>query len=286
MVAAKPAAAATATAAATTGGVSAGATSSSLTKRVLRLDAGDAWHRVIKYLMALPLLLYSVSFLFDKHKLNFLRVPLLNGQTRDLLYAVAKDGLIVPIRETETDKWPENNGWSIIDFHAFAAMALLLCVVFQKQSAMWMLTDFKGWVTAHRYVGRVAMGLVAIMCYYGWEMARFITLKRFDVFIYLFIAPFATFSVLLYATASPKWIAYHRLFANMLVKGVVGTPLARLAGMLLQSFHSEQPNDRDRDYYYGIGMVTLVLGLWQVIELGWFAVIERKQLAASAKKHA
>ena len=62
----------------------------------------------------------------------------------------------------------------------------------------------------------------------------------------------------------------------MLFKGVVGTPMARIAGMIMQSFASS-PAAWPTDYYLGIGFVTVILGLWQVAELVWFFVVERRQ---------
>ena len=53
----------------------------------------------------------------------------------------------------------------------------------------------------------------------GYLMAEYSTLQHFDIFIYLFAAPFAFFAVAIYFTASAKRIQYHRLFGNMMLKG-------------------------------------------------------------------
>ena len=205
-----------------------------------------------------------------------------NGQVIEVhfLYALAKDRLSVPVYNKADEPWPEGDGWTIIDYHAYAAMILLFGVIFQKQSVPLMMNAFPKWVFWHRWVGRVCLVSIGIMSWYGYEMAPLIKIAHFaDTFIYLFIAPFVTFAIGLYATASPQYIHYHRLFGNMLVKGVVGTPLARMCATILQSNPNHSPLDHASDYYLGIGFVTLVLGAWQVLELVIFFWFERSGMA-------
>ena len=48
----------------------------------------------------------------------------------------------------------------------------------------------------------------------------------------------------------------------MLLKGCIATPLARIAGSILQGQGFENSNG----YYVGIGSVTIIISIWQIID--------------------
>lgn len=97
----------------------------------------------------------------------------------------------------------------------------------------------------------------------GLLMGPYPTLPHFRTFIWFFAAPWAAWLVLLYLTASPARIFYHRLLANTTVKGCLAVPLSRLGGSLLQ--HAGWPESDG--YYIGIGAATLGVGLWVVADI-------------------
>ena len=66
----------------------------------------------------------------------------------------------------------------------------------------------------------------------------------------------------IYGYAKQKTIHLHRYFGNMLLKGCIATPLARIAGSILQGQGFENSNG----YYVGIGSVTIIISIWQIID--------------------
>jgi hypothetical protein len=85
---------------------------------------------------------------------------------------------------------------------------------------------------------------------------------NFTTFNWFFFAPWVFMFVGIYGCASSKLLCYHRFFGNMLLKGCIATPLARLAGAALQRQGWEDASG----YYNGIGMVTMVISVWQITD--------------------
>jgi hypothetical protein len=255
-------------------------------------------HSLVKFVLFVPMALYFVSFLFDvraararrestdaappasqTHRLTFERV-LRRGpddlpQEIDLLWARAKDTLMVSVTNyyDPNDKlveWPEGKGWTIIDFHAYPAMLLLACALFQKESARWMAQRYAKWVGVHRWTGRLGLAMLPAMMWYANQMKPLISVVHFQQVMHYFMLPFCAFALGLYLTASPPYIAYHRLFGNMMLKACVGTPLARIVAAIIQE--RSVVRDRDWEYYRGIGFVSGALALWQLLELVRFFV--------------
>jgi hypothetical protein len=103
---------------------------------------------------------------------------------------------------------------------------------------------------------------------FGFLMAEHSSFDGFNIFIFIFAAPFTIFGLGLYFTAKRgEYIRYHRLFGNMLLKGCIGTPLARYGGSILQNMFGYT---NERGYYVGIGLVTLLFGVWQFYEIVLF----------------
>ena len=231
---------------------------SALTLRTLREDAADrAYHVCAKALLVVPLAAYAVVFALSRH------------EEREGV-AEAKDGLRMPLRAG--DALPE---WKL-SAHSGAAMGLLACCLFLKETVARMARGGKAYaalVGTHRWVGRAALALVAVMDGAGLLMGPHSALDHFEVFIVFFAAPFAVFGALLYATASPRWIEYHRLFANMMVKGCIGTPLARWGGAALQRLGWAD----GAGYYQGIFGVAALLGAWQLVEVAQFVRAQRSR---------
>lgn len=235
--------------------------------KALQADAQDVrFHVFAKSLLGLPLLIYLLAFFVLPHTLT----PLENVNNSSILIAHAKDGLKMSVLH-DLPEWK-------LALHSVCAMGLLVLCFFQKQNVVWMAESTKAYLkyaSLHRWVGRFVMVLVTGMDVGGLLMGEHSTLDKFQIFVVFFAAPFAVFGIGLYITAKPGFLEYHRLFANMLVKGCIGTPLARLGGSFLQRF--ESVFTLSTGYYAGIGAVTIVLGMWQVIELGEF-------LSSQAKK--
>ena len=238
---------------------------SSRTLATLRADATQrSYHVLLKGLTFVPLAVYTLVFITSHHAESTSET---DGGGKDKVdkVAEAKDGLRIRLRSPD-ESLPE---WKLA-MHSFAAMGLLAACVLQKETVVWMARgarEYAAWIRTHRWVGRIALGMVVAMDAGGFLMAPHAGLEHFDTFIYLFAAPFAVFGVGLYVTATPEYLDWHRLFANMLVKGCIGTPLARWAGALLQ----RNGWDIGPGYYVGIGGVTVVLGVWQLVELVEFA---------------
>ena len=66
----------------------------------------------------------------------------------------------------------------------------------------------------------------------------------------------------LWVYATKKTIYLHRYFGNMLLKACIATPLARIAGSVLQRQGFDSPNG----YYLGIGSITLIVSIWQIVD--------------------
>jgi hypothetical protein len=230
---------------------------SQTTLKILQSDANDPrYHSIAKTLLGIPLFMYSVGFLLLHHTLNIIK----NDQNETtLIIAEAKDGLQMSVKHD----LPE---WKLI-LHSFCAMGLLFICIFQKENIKWMsrsANQYIKWINIHRWVGRFSLVLILGMDIGGLLMGTESTLEKFQIFVIFFAAPFFCFGLGLYLTAKPSLLEYHRIFANMLVKGCIGTPLARLGGSLFQRIGYFNLSS---GYYCGIGFVTLILGSWQVVEL-------------------
>ena len=65
----------------------------------------------------------------------------------------------------------------------------------------------------------------------------------------------------LWVYATKKTIYLHRYFGNML-PACIATPLTRIAGSVLQRQGFDSPNG----YYLGIGSITLIVSIWQIVD--------------------
>ena len=68
----------------------------------------------------------------------------------------------------------------------------------------------------------------------GFMMGDLSAWPGFSTFNFFFAAPWVLMFAGIYGCASSKLVCYHRFFGNMLLKGCIATPLARLAGAALQ----------------------------------------------------
>mmetsp|Transcript_38724 Transcript_38724/g.62056 ORF Transcript_38724/g.62056 Transcript_38724/m.62056 type:complete len:127 (-) Transcript_38724:184-564(-) len=105
-------------------------------------------------------------------------------------------------------------------------------------------------------------------------MGPYVAWENFTTFEYLFAAPWLLFFFGIYTFASKKTIRLHRLFGNMLLKACIATPLARLAGSLLQrSEYAKLRNWTDEtSYYVGIASVSAFIAIWQVVDIAFVAM--------------
>lgn len=153
--------------------------------------------------------------------------------------------------------------------HSIAAVFLCVTLVCQKQTVVNMYSAlcskdgrYASHLFFHKWIGRLALGLVAVMDLCGLLMGPLSAWDGFTTFNFFFFAPWVFMAIGIYGCASSKLLCYHRFFGNMLLKGCVATPLARLAGAALQ----KQGWKDAQGYYVGIGMVTAVISAWQIAD--------------------
>jgi hypothetical protein len=129
--------------------------------------------------------------------------------------------------------------------HSIAAVLLCFTMVYQKQTVLTMYkslrlggqasgSSYSNHLFWHRWVGRLGLVLVVVMDLCGLFMGPLSSWPSFETFNYFFFAPWVFMIIGIYGCASSKLLCYHRFFGNMLLKGCIATPLARLAGAALQ----------------------------------------------------
>ena len=159
--------------------------------------------------------------------------------------------------------------------HALAAMSLFFVCIYQKHNVQLMASlakrasatkDYRMQLQEHRFYGKVGLLLVLAMDLCGLLMGPFSSWEKFTTFNFFFFAPWLFMVGGIYGCATSKLIKWHRYFGNMLLKGCIATPIARIMGSLLQQLkmlYGFNGWDDSHGFYYGIGAVTLIISLWQ-----------------------
>ena len=226
------------------------------TRHQIALDTTDSYHTFKPFLLLL-LGIYLVVFLLNHH------ITQVDPRTK-LQTSIAKDGLRLGVNE-EIPEW-------LVNVHAGCAMTLLAMAILQKEVVVKMRDKYAEFIATHRFLGRACLLLIGVMDAAGFVMGRWSRFENFNILSILFAAPWVVFLVGLYFTATPKWMVWHRIFGNMLLKGCIATPLSRWCGALLQrSGWRDAPG-----YYEGIGGVTVLVGLWSMVDL--YAVFRKEKV--------
>jgi hypothetical protein len=227
-----------------------------LVTRELVADAHDMYNKYVKYLIVPFALAYSGNFFISSSK----KSVTLEYEGQHTHWA-RDSGLRMQLNTTALPV-------SLHAGHAFAAVSLFLLLLYQKHSVVQMSTEktrsgYLDLLNIHRWIGRVAILLVLIMDLCGLLMGKYSAWEGFTTFNLFFFAPWLFMIVGIYGCASSTLIIWHRYFGNMLLKGCIATPLARLAGSWFQQMQFEGWAD-SHGYYFGIGAVTVLISIWQL----------------------
>ena len=232
----------------------------SLAKQV-KSDATDVYNIYVKKIIVIAMLGYAVKFCItmSSYELN-------NDNDNKILYKSSDVGLKMKINEMFPSIY--------INLHSIFAILSVILIMIQKELIRRnylkdKIIKYLSFWTLHYYLGYIIITCVLIFDFNGFFMRIYSDWDDFDYFSYFFFAPWIIMIMGIYFTAKLQLWKYHRLFGNMLLKGCIATPIARFAGSVLQNnsmFNFLELND-EYSYYYGIGFITIIVGLWQLYEL-------------------
>jgi hypothetical protein len=206
---------------------------SAIVRSELRADASDVYNTRIKYLLVPFFVAYSAFALFG-------RAATAPHDADDAITThIARDSGLRMQLTVEQLPTHLHRG------HSVAAVLLCFVMVWQKQTVLNMNislsgsskgTSYADHLFWHRWAGRLGIGLVMLMDLCGLLMGPLSAWDNFTTFNLFFFAPWTFMIAGIYGCASSKGklVCYHRFFGNMLLKGCIATPLARLAGAALQ----------------------------------------------------
>eukprot|EP01102_Stenamoeba_stenopodia_P014063 TRINITY_DN4640_c0_g1_i2.p1 TRINITY_DN4640_c0_g1~~TRINITY_DN4640_c0_g1_i2.p1 ORF type:complete len:304 (+),score=60.65 TRINITY_DN4640_c0_g1_i2:278-1189(+) len=173
---------------------------------------------------------------------------------------------------------------SLLSLHSIAAAFLFLLVAIQKYTVQRMKDDkdYKTYADIHRNVGYICLIVIPTMALGGFLLGGYSSFENFSYFSVVFAAPFVFWTLGIYWTAqkySSSMISAHRLLGNMLLKGCVAVPLARVFGSLLQS---RGDWDDEVAFYTGIKLASLLIAIWELTEM-YYWYIRFKSLRSHVK---
>jgi len=240
---------------------------SNFTKHQLIADAKDFFNRQLKYVIYIFITIYVALFLFNKYIYNWFvhntinKTAFVNDNGKSA-HVAADSGLVMNFKNFRTYDFRIYH-----NIHAFFAIGIFMIVLFQKFTVSKMAkyidgTFYNAFLEYHVYCGKFCLFCVLIMDFCGLFLGRYSTWENFQTFNLFFFAPWIFMVIGIYGYAKQKTIHLHRYFGNMLLKGCIATPLARIAGSILQGQGFENSNG----YYVGIGSVTIIISIWQIID--------------------
>ncbi len=74
---------------------------------------------------------------------------------------------------------------------------------------------------------------MALMDFGGYSMGKYSNLSNFESFIIIFAAPWVIWIIIMLYTILYKSIKLHAFIGNMILKGCISVPLARVSGSFL-----------------------------------------------------
>eukprot|EP01091_Cochliopodium_minus_P008321 TRINITY_DN1864_c0_g1_i1.p1 TRINITY_DN1864_c0_g1~~TRINITY_DN1864_c0_g1_i1.p1 ORF type:complete len:262 (-),score=40.47 TRINITY_DN1864_c0_g1_i1:24-809(-) len=222
-------------------------------KKVLERDSNDIYNRKFKYIIIPLVALYLINAIVNRSTIKRKE----DGQ----FSSIAKDSGLTTTLSSEFN-------YDIV-LHSLGGLLLFVCVLYQKYLVIKMRDtfggkDYKSYEELHRVIGFLTFGSILVMDFAGYIAGNKVSWPGFaDFFIYIFSFPWIVWLFAIYLTAAALKYEEHRLFGNMLLKGCIAVPFARLAGGYLQSYGYEEA----MGYYVGIGGVSFLVFLWQVYEI-------------------
>lgn len=96
----------------------------------------------------------------------------------------------------------------------------------------------------------------------GYAMGQNSKLRNFSTFALYFASPWIIWVILVYFTAIKCKFAFHKYIGNMMLKGCIAVPMARVSGAFLQRYGWKTAEG----YYVGILGSSILVGIWVVYE--------------------
>lgn len=228
---------------------------------ILRADRADWFNRRVKYVLWILVLVWIVSTFGlrqSSHRtLEHVADNLLLSRSRDA-------GLQMTLKEA----FPQH----LLSIHSFAGAMLLVGCLLQKQLVVWMVDNYSTWALVHRINGAICIISMLCMAGGGFFMGPYSTWERFEIFSFFFALPWLIWVVLIYMSVQLEQYQWHRLFGNQCLKGCITVPLARLCGAWVQANFPQW--GEANGYYIGIGFVVLLVGIWEMLDVYSFVVVQ------------
>jgi len=114
----------------------------------------------------------------------------------------------------------------------------------------------------------------------GYLMGSYSLLDKFTTFSFFFALPWWLWIIGIYFTARVKYLRWHRLLSNMLLKGCLAVPCSRLTGAMFQYFGWEE----SAGYYQGIATAAFIIALWQIGDIYHFIKTHYWKLESETKE--
>ena len=246
---------------------------SRLVKDQLIADSSDFFNRKLKYPLYVFVTGYVVFFLINRTVFNvFEGSPAVANSTEDGQVHVAADsGLLMNLRNFRNREF-----YTYQRLHSSFAVGAFVMVLFQKFTVSKMAfyasakkytkaarnRFYDGFLQYHKFFGKLCVASVFIMDICGLFVGKFSAWKNFQTFNLYFFLPWIFMIIGIYGTARSSTMHLHRFFGNMLLKGCIATPFARIAGSMMQRLGFKNSTG----YYVGIGTVTAIISCWQLID--------------------
>lgn len=159
----------------------------------------------------------------------------------------------------------------LLTVHSVGGAALLVGCMVQKELVRQMAEGrMTPYASLHGWVGMFCMACMIAMFVAGFAMGPYSSWDHFELFSFFFAAPWAVWTVTIFVTARMGQFHWHRLFANQCLKGCITVPAARLMGALVQKYAPQL--GEANGYYVGIGAVTALIGLWEMVDIYFFVL--------------
>jgi hypothetical protein len=210
----------------------------------IRRDTADAYTTWARWIVVPLLVAYVGVAVFSEHE-----VAELEGGK--FSYAARDTGL----KMTTTAPFQS----SILKTHLWCGLALVVVTLVQKTTVGWMASSYQDYRDIHGMFGFFVLMLSFTMSGAGFLLGFQADLPNFRIFSVFFAAPWVLWSVSVWFTAAPRRIHLHRLLGNMMLKGCIAVPLSRISGAVLQHAGWGEAEG----YYTGIGLASVVVGVWQ-----------------------
>ena len=246
---------------------------SSIVGDQLIADSSDFFNRRLKYILYVFVTAYVVVFSFNRTVFNVFQgfSAGTNSTEGGQVHAAADSGLLMNLRNFRNREF-----YTYQRLHSSFAVGAFVMVLFQKFTVSKMAfyasakkytkaarnRFYDGFLQYHKFFGKICIISVFIMDICGLFVGKFSAWDNFQTFNLYFFLPWIFMIVGIYGTARTSTMHFHRFFGNMLLKGCIATPFARIAGSMMQRMGFKNSTG----YYVGIGTVTAIISCWQLID--------------------